>query len=455
MTATATAAPRYVHLRRNFIFFVLDYFAFGVGFGMVGTSSAFIPDFVSQLTSDQRLIGMATGAYYFCWLVPQLFLAQIVNRRTWRKPFLLPAPFVRLTMIGIAIVLVTVEPRNTQIMLIAFLIGYWAFAVGDSIVTLGWGDLLGSSIPNTLRGTLFGIGQFTVALGAFGMSQFARWAIGGSGLAFPLNYGLIFAVAGAFFVCGGIGLTLLREEQPAPITTQSPSVREYGAFLGNVLRTDRAFRHFVRTRLFFDLATMSVPFYTIFATGSLGIRSEVLIADTIILIQLGNAGGALAMGVLSRRSGSKAVILLAGACLVLEAAFALLSYLGLGQPALYVTFFLMGVVSGTIFPSYFDWMITHAPPHARPIYIGLTNTISAVSNLAPVLGGLLLQLTARPALGNLEAILPSFLPIATVTVRLYPVVFISSILLASLGWLSALRLAEPRHKPPSQTAALH
>jgi MFS family permease len=86
--------------------------------------------------------------------------------------------------------------------------------------------------------------------------------------------------------------------------------------------------------------------------------------------------------------------------LVLEAAFALLSYLGLGQPALYATFFLMGVVSGTIFPSYFDWMITHAPPHARPIYIGLTNTISAVSNLAPVLGGLLLQLTARPALGQ-------------------------------------------------------
>lgn len=453
MTATATTAPRYVHLRRNFVLFVLDYFAFGVGYGMVGTSSAFIPDFVSQLTSNQGLIGLATGAYYFCWLVPQLFLAQIVNRRTWRKPFLLPAPFVRLTMIGIAIVLVTVEPHNTQVMLIAFLIGYWAFAIGDSIVTLGWGDMLGSSMPNKLRGTLFGIGQFMVAIGAFGMSQFARWAIGGSGLAFPLNYSLVFAVAGAFFVIGGVGLALLREEQPTLVSAQSPSVREYSAFLGNVLRTDRAFRHFVRTRLLFDLATMSTPFYTIFATGGLGIRSEVLIADTIILIQIGNACGALAMGVLSRRSGSKAVILVAGACLALEAAFALLSYLGLGQPALYVTFFLMGVVSGTIYPSYFDWMITHAPPHARPIYIGLTNTLSAVSSLAPVLGGLLLQLTARPVFSNLEALLPAFLPISTVTVRLYPVVFISSIVLASLGWLSAARLIEPRKNASSQTAA--
>ncbi len=446
MTTTAATAPRYMHLRRNFVFFVLDYFAFGVGFGMVGTSSAFIPDFVSQLTSNQSLIGLATGAYYFFWLVPQLFLAQIVNQRMWRKPFLLPAPFVRLTMIGIAVVLVTVDPRNTGLMLIAFLIGYWSFAMGDSLVTLIWGDMLGSSLPNKLRGTLFGIGQFMVAFGAFGMSQFARWAIGGSGLAFPLNYALIFAVAGAFFVCGGLGLALLREEQPAPVSQKSPSMREYGAYLGNVLRTDRDFRRFVRTRLLFDLATMSVPFYTVFATGNLGIPSEVLIADTIILIQIGNALGALSMGVLSRRSGSKAVLLLAGACLALEGAFAFLSYLGLGQPALYVTFFLMGVVSGTIYPSYFDWMITHAPPHARPIYIGLTNTISAVSNLAPILGGTLLQLTARPAFSNLEALLPDFLPISAVMVRVYPVVFLSSLLLASLGWLSALHLAEPRKR---------
>ncbi|PJF35408.1 MAG: hypothetical protein CUN49_10755, partial [Candidatus Thermofonsia Clade 1 bacterium] len=148
MTTTAATAPRYMHLRRNFVFFVLDYFAFGVGFGMVGTSSAFIPDFVSQLTSNQSLIGLATGAYYFFWLVPQLFLAQIVNQRMWRKPFLLPAPFVRLTMIGIAVVLVTVDPRNTGLMLIAFLIGYWSFAMGDSLVTLIWGDMLGSSLPN-------------------------------------------------------------------------------------------------------------------------------------------------------------------------------------------------------------------------------------------------------------------------------------------------------------------
>lgn len=207
---------------------MLDYFAFGVGFGMVGTSSAFIPDFVSQLTGDQSLIGLTTGAYYFFWLVPQLFLAQIVNRRAWRKPFSAASAFVRLSMIAIAILLVTVDPRNTQFMLIAFLLGYWAFAIGDSIVTLGWGDMLGSSMPNKLRGTLFGIGQFTVALGAFGMSQFARWAIGASGLAFPLNYGLVFGVAGGFFVVGGISLALLREEQPTPVSqkkSEHPRIR--------------------------------------------------------------------------------------------------------------------------------------------------------------------------------------------------------------------------------------
>lgn len=126
MTATATPMPQYVHLRYNFVLFVLDYVAFGVGFGMVGASSAFIPDFVSQLTSNQSVVGLATGAYFFWWLVPQLFLAQVVNRQQRRKLFLLPAPFVRLTMIAIAIMLVTIDPSNKTTMLIAFLIGYWA-----------------------------------------------------------------------------------------------------------------------------------------------------------------------------------------------------------------------------------------------------------------------------------------------------------------------------------------
>src|SRR5258708_23521496 len=103
----------------------------------------------------------------------------------------------------------------------------------------------------------------------------------------------------------------------------------------------------------------------------------------------------------------------------LHPALALLSFSG-GQPALYAAFFLIGFVSAATVPGYFDWIITYAPTDRRPIYVGLTNTISAVSHLAPLLGGLILASTS------------------------YPVLFAVCLILALFGLVSSFFLIEPR-----------
>src|SRR5258708_27412601 len=107
----------------------------------------------------------------------------------------------------------------------------------------------------------------------------------------------------------------------------------------------------------------------------------------------------------------------------LHPALALLSFSG-GQPALYAAFFLIGFLSSATVPGYFDWVITHAPPDRRPIYVGLTNTISAVSHLAPLLGGIIL----------------------TVTGASYVALFGLALLLAIGGLVASLQLEEPRRK---------
>ncbi len=442
----ATFQQDYPHLRRNMALFTLDYVAFGVAFGMVGSNTALIPDFVSQLTENKGIIGMVTALYTFTWLVPQLLLAQIVNRRERRKLFMLPAPFFRLVMIGVAVVIAAFGADNPTATLIVFCIGYWLFAAGDSIVTLSWSDVLGSSIPNQIRGTMFGIGQILVAFGALGMSALARWALSPDGLPYPMNYAFLFGVAGLFFVIGGVGLALTIEEKAKVKHPPGPTMGEYGAFLGNILKTDREFRRFVRTRLCFDFAHMSIPFYTVLGTRFLGLSSDTVVGDSIILFQLGNAIGGVLMGVISRISGSRFVIVAAGISITGEAIFALIAYLGGGQAALYGSFFLLGASASMTYPSYTDWIITHAPPDRRPIYIGLTNTISAVSNLAPLLGGVLLQITAITALGYFKPLLPAGLPLEPMTQTLYPVVFVASAVLGILGLIATTQLHEPRHR---------
>jgi MFS family permease len=449
------ATAEYPHLRRNFALFLLDYVAFGVAFSLISSSGTVVPSFTSQLTDNRAIIGLAGAVYMFAWLLPQLFLAQVVNRRARRHPFIMFAPFGRCALLAAAGLIALTGRDDPALTLIIFLVGYWSFAALDSPVTLAWGDLLGGTIPNNLRGLMFGVAQFIVAFGALAMREFTRWALGPTGPTFPNNYALLFGIAGVIFVIGGAGLALTRESAPDKALAPGPRAHEYVPYLGNVLRSDREFRKFVRMRLFFDLALMAVPFYVVFGVGTLGLRNEIVVSDSILLIELGSMIGAVLMAWLSRRSGSRAVIRVAGVFFLLEALLALVSAFGGGQFALYAVFVMLGARAAIATPSYFDWMITHAPRNARPIYIGLTNTISALSNLAPFVGGLVLQATVRPAVIGLDRLVPAAFDLPSVTVTAYPVVFFVAAAMAVLGILSALRLSEPRQaQQPSETAQI-
>jgi len=432
---------QYRHLRRNIALLLWDYIGFGAAFSLVSSAGAVIPTFVNQLTDSRQIVGLAGSLYAFCWLVPQLFLAQVVSRGTRRKPYMYPALFFRPLMVLMAMLVASQGAANPGLTLAIFLGGYWLFALGDSLVTLAWGDILGSSIPNTSRGLIFGAGQFGVAIGAIFMSELARWALGPNGPAFPSNYGLLFGVAGCIFVTGGIALSLIREEKSEHPIEPGPALREYVPYLGNVLLRDRAFQRFILTRLLFDLSRMAVPFYALYGIGLLGLQRTIIVSDSILLIEFGNAGAAILMGWLSRRSGSRAVILLAGVFVVLELTLTLLSYITRTQALLYGTFFMVGAFSATSTPSYFDWMITHAPPSRRAIYLGLTNTLSALSNLAPFVGGTILQISAQRVTTSTWM---EWLGVHPVTSTTYPIVFIAALVMAVLGLLSAIRLSEPR-----------
>src|SRR5262249_13842536 len=75
------------HIRRNFILFFLDMLGFSIAFNLIGANTV-VPDFVSRLTPSQEIVGLSGSLFNFAFLMPQLFLAQIVNRGTRRKPYM-------------------------------------------------------------------------------------------------------------------------------------------------------------------------------------------------------------------------------------------------------------------------------------------------------------------------------------------------------------------------------
>lgn len=424
---TIANLPQYQHLRRNFSLFLVDYIIFSSALAMIGASTV-VPDFVKRLTTDPHIIGFSGSLFSFFWLVPQLFMAQIINRLA-RRSVILHWFAVPLRLFFIILAILMFVSSDSTLILIAFLIAYGLFAMGDGLLTLAWADLLGSTMPNRARSTLFMIGQLSVAIAVLGSREVVRRLLAPDGPPFPQNFAYLFAIAGVIFVVAGICLANIKDEKVVATHTPGPSIRELLPYLKTLLRTDKDFRIFARTRVLFDLATMAIPFYIVYGENVLKLNSENAVGDSILALTIGSAIGSLIFGWLSHRSGSRAVIRVSGCAIVLHPLLALSSTY-LGVPALYAVFLVLGFVGASTTPGYFDWIITQAPDDRRPIYLGLTNTISAISNLAPVVGGIILG-----ALFTVFSVSSS-----------YWILFILAAGMAFMGLISSLSLSEPRKR---------
>jgi MFS family permease len=421
ISLTEHTPPRLQHVRRNFILLFMDMLFFGTAFTLIGSTTV-APDFVRNLTNSDLVIGLVGSIYSVAWLLPQLLFAQMINRATRRLPYLTRTviPF-RLIMVATALIIAIIGPENHTVTLVLFLTGYTLFAAGDGLVTIAWADLLGTAIPDRWRGVMFGIAQFLLAFTVLAMRAVVRQLLGADGPPFPQNYAQIFGLAGVLFVIAGVFLSLLAEEKQEMPVESGPSMREYFPYLGNVLRQDKAFRHFVITRSLLDLTLLAAPFYIIVGKDQLHLPSDALVGDSILLATVGSGLASLMMGWFSHRSGSRVVIQMLGLASIVHPLLAFLS-LYFGYPLLYAAFFMLGFVTAATTPGYFDWIITYAPPAHRPIYIGLTNTISAVSHLAPLVGGFILSATS------------------------YPILFVAALTMGVAGLVSSLFLIEPRKR---------
>ncbi len=82
---------------------------------------------------------------------------------------------------------------------------------------------------------------------------------------------------------------------------------------------------------------------------------------------------------------------------------ALLAGLGHGRwpqttvPLYMALYFFFGVAWSSMSWPFFNWMLEYAPDERRPLYIGLTNTLGALTMIAPAIGGLLVRYVSYPA----------------------------------------------------------
>jgi MFS family permease len=284
-----------------------------------------------------------------------------------------------------------------QLILIAFLCCFATAALGDGIVSVPWAVLAGTSLDRRWRARLYGFTTASVGLIMLAVSPLIGLLLGKSGPGFPTSYGFIFVAAGLVFALSILPLMFVHELPGGKVSAKTPTLREFLPSLPQILRSDTAYRAMLVTRMLTSLFAMATPFYIGFATVRLGLSSTVAVPTLLATQTVGSVTGALVY----TRLGARHNVLFIRTILALASLLPLsaLLTLAVGPLPLYFGFLVLGLTLGNLASSYQNWLITHATPDQRPIYVGLFNTVAAIISLiAPLIGGTIAQQVGYEAL---------------------------------------------------------
>jgi MFS family permease len=386
--------------RWNFLVNALDGASFWFGMSFF-SSTIILPLFVSHFTDSPLTIGLISFLGWGGIFLPQLFMANAVERAPLKKFFPVTLGFFleRLPILLLAPAVYFLAIRQPLLTLIIFFVLYAWNNFGAGVIIVGWQDMIAKIIPVEKRGRFFGITNFigngTGILGAlavpFLLGKFD----------FPLGYVFAFAVTAVFIFLSWVFLSLTHE--PAVPSSKPPvSQLDYMRSLPEILRRDRNFRMYLLAQVIYSLSGMATGFLVVYAVKIWSLP-DAQASGFMIALQIGLALANLFFGFLSDRKGHKLSLEI---CLALSALTLILAIIAPSPWWFFPIFFLRGAVNAGSIISGISIIYEFTEAENRPTYIGLANTIPGIAgSIAPLIGGWLAGITNYRSMFTLSAII--------------------------------------------------
>lgn len=370
------------NFRWNFLVNTLDGASFVLGMSFF-SSKIILPLFVSHFTASPLAIGLISFIGWGGIFLPQLFMANAVERAPRKKFFPVTLGFFleRLPIFLFAPMTFLLAADQPVLTLVFFFVLYTWHNFGAGATVVGWQDMIAKVIPVEKRGRFFGISNFigngVGILGAIAVPFILEK------YTFPLGYVFCFAVTGLFIFLSWFFLSLTRE--PA-VYSSKPTISQldYIRSLPEVLHRDRNFRMYLVSQIIFALSGMATGFLVVYAVQTWNLPDSEGSAFMIAL-QVGLTLAYLLLGFLADRKGHKLSLEI---CWLLNVLSLFLAILAPDPWWFYPIYFLSGAVSAGTFISGISIVYEFTEAENRPTYIGLANTIPGiVIAVAPLIGG--------------------------------------------------------------------
>lgn len=371
-----------------------DWISFGLAMSFVSVSTV-LPTLVDRLTASPVAVGLISTLASGGWLLPQLFAAGRISRLPCKKPAIIaPSLIGRPMFILGALALFWLGESRPALVAAIILAGFGIFNMCDGIASVAWFDLFSKAIPPVRRGRFIGITQVVSALLATGVGGVVSYILGDrSPLTYPANYAALFLAAAAF-----LGLSLLFianiRETPCQVDDTSLTLRDYIRELGSIWRGDANFRTISLIRVILGLTALASPFYAVYAinqksvpTATIGIFLSAQIVGGFLYSILG--------GYLLERFGGRLTTRIEALIAVIAPTLAAIAGVFIpGNTPWFIAVYLLlfaslGALNSSFMLGHMNYLLEISPESKRPIYVGLSNTLTSVIIAFPLLGGAL------------------------------------------------------------------
>lgn len=354
-------------------------FGMALGFASFGT---ILPLFVASMTDSAMLIGLVPAIHSAGWLLPQLFTASHVSRlRRYLRTVLLMTIHERIPFLGFAIVALLLPIIGVNAgLLLTFLLLVWQ-GLGGGFTANAWTSMISKIIPPESRGTFFGMQAGLANLFISGSAIAAGYLL--NALASPWDFAVCFFIASIFFTLSWFALAATHE----PEDNEKVIPEEKTHFWDDakkVLSRDTNFNWFLSARILSQFATMGFSFYIIYALREFGMTEVVagyLTATLTISQTIANIG----MGWIGDRIGHRTMLITGAVAAFLSA---VLAWNAASIAWFYPIFLLTGMANVSIWTIGMTMTVDFGSESERPIYIGLSQTLTAPATIiAPIVGG--------------------------------------------------------------------
>ncbi|MBN1203168.1 MAG: MFS transporter [Anaerolineae bacterium] len=385
--------------RRNFRLSVMNGAIMNGSFNSVSSPDLVLTAFAAYLTGNPLLLGLIAPIRQVAWFLPQMWIIGRIQRTTRALPIYRRAALLRVSswiMLTSTVLLV----RDHTALLLVILGFVIAEGLASGLAGLPFIEVIGKIIPARQRGLVFGwrgaLGGIIAVVG----SQVVLLLTGPDAqFDFPLNYGLLFVVAGISQIAGVLSFALVCEPDADDNTTRSPL--SPGVLIA-IWRSDTNFRRYVLGRTLFVLSSIAQGLVIVFANQVLGVRLEMaglyLFVSSLLYPMF-----SIAAGRISLRIGNK--VPLAAGLLAQGAGWALLLLaipLGVEDRAaeyyLILVYALGALQKGLVISTTMALGLNVTPETEHALYMGALNTWLGIVSFAGLLSGVIAKVIGFEAL---------------------------------------------------------